>query len=157
MTGEWPLAAPVPWHVSHSESFGTSMSTLWPNTADAMTWRVGDHGFEMTLSPKVPALIAANLPAWLDGWLGREGVRRADVASWAVHPGGSRILDAVEGGLGLPAAALAESRRVLAEHGNMSSPTVLFILDRLRRDNAPRPCVMLGFGPGLVVESALVR
>ena len=61
----------------------------------------------------------------------------------------------MEEGLGLPRAALAASRAVFADCGNMSSPTVLFILDRLRQANAPRPCVALGFGPGLVAEAVL--
>src|SRR5205085_2656779 len=82
-------------------------------------------------------------------------VTRAGVGSWAVHPGGPKILDAFASAMSLPTGALAISRDVLAECGNMSSPTVLFILDRLRRQHAPRPCVALGFGPGLAVEAAL--
>jgi predicted naringenin-chalcone synthase len=91
----------------------------------------------------------------VEGWLGDNGLSLADVGSWAVHPGGPKILTAAAEGLGLSAAAMAPSRGVFAEYGNMSSPTVLFILDRLRRANAPRPCVALGFGPGLVTEAAL--
>src|SRR5205807_7164992 len=106
---------------------------------------------------KVPDLIARNLRPWLEGWLARSGVRLEDVASWAVHPGGPRIVSAVEEALGLDCEATADSRAVLAECGNMSSPTVLFVLDRLRRRGAPRPCVALGFGPGLVAEVALLR
>jgi predicted naringenin-chalcone synthase len=73
-----------------------------------------------------------------------------------VHPGGPRILSAVEESLGLDRQALAVSREVLAECGNMSSPTVLFILERLMAQRAPRPCIILGFGPGLMAEAALV-
>ncbi len=80
-----------------------------------------------------------------------------DVGSWAVHPGGPKILCAVEEGLGLKPADMAMSRAVFADYGNMSSPTVLFIVDRLRNANAPRPCVALGFGPGLVAEATLFR
>jgi predicted naringenin-chalcone synthase len=79
------------------------------------------------------------------------------VKSWAIHPGGPKILDAAGEALGLSREALAPSRGVFADYGNMSSPTVLFILDRLRRANAPRPCVALGFGPGLVAEAVLFR
>ncbi|HEU5116765.1 MAG TPA: 3-oxoacyl-[acyl-carrier-protein] synthase III C-terminal domain-containing protein, partial [Isosphaeraceae bacterium] len=81
----------------------------------------------------------------------------SEVATWAVHPGGPRILSAVGETLGLEPAGLADSQSVLAEFGNMSSPTIVFILDRLRRKMAPRPCVALAFGPGLAVESALLR
>ena len=131
-------------------------SCLVPETADAMSWTIGDHGFAMTLSRRVPALIARNLRPWLSGWLESRGVRLEEVASWAVHPGGPRILEAVEETLGLSRAVMADSRAVFAECGNMSSPTVLFILERLRRRQAPRPCVALGFGPGLVAEAALI-
>ena len=132
-----------------------SGSCLLPDSENAMTWPVGDHGFEMTLSKQVPALIARHLRPWLEAWLDRQGVALAAVGSWAVHPGGPRIVGAVEEALGLPREATAESRQVLAECGNMSSPTLLFILDRLRRRPAPRPCVALGFGPGLNAEVAL--
>jgi predicted naringenin-chalcone synthase len=130
-------------------------SCLIPDSADAMTWIMGDHGFEMTLSRRVPALIAQHLRGWLETWLGRHGLKLAEVASWAIHPGGPRIVGAVEESLGLPRARTAASWEVLADYGNMSSPTVLFILERLRRRQAPRPCVALGFGPGLVAEAAL--
>jgi predicted naringenin-chalcone synthase len=132
-------------------------SCLIPDSADAMTWTIRDHGFEMTLAKRVPGLIAKHLRPFLREWLGRQGVALDEVASWAVHPGGPRILSAVEEGLCLPRDALAASRAVFAECGNMSSPTLLFILERLRREGARRPCVMLGFGPGLMAEAALVR
>jgi predicted naringenin-chalcone synthase len=120
-----------------------------------MGWTVGDHGFEMTLSRRVPGLIARHLRPWLESWLGDNGLSLADVRSWAVHPGGPKIVAAVGESLELAPDALAASRGVFADYGNMSSPTVLFVLDRLRRQNAPRPCVALGFGPGLVAEAAL--
>ena len=125
-----------------------SGSQVMPDTQDAMSWRIGDHGFTMTLSPQVAGQIEANLRPWLTGWLARHDLAIGDVGSWAVHPGGPRILDAVQSSLGLPPEALATSRAVLADSGNMSSPTVLFIIDRLRRAAATLPCVSLGFGPG---------
>jgi predicted naringenin-chalcone synthase len=134
-----------------------SGSCLVADSADAMTWTVGDHGFEMTLARNVPALIGKHLRPFLEAWLARNGLTLADVCSWAVHPGGPRILGAVEEALSLRPEALAESYGVLAELGNMSSPTLLFILDRMMRAGAPRPCVALGFGPGLAVEAALFQ
>jgi len=130
---------------------------LMPDSDDAMTWRIGDHGFHMTLSARVPGLIREHLAGWLAGWLGGNGLAVADVATWAVHPGGPRILDAVADAMTLADDALAASREVLREFGNMSSATLLFILERLRRRGAARPCVALGFGPGMVVEAALLR
>jgi predicted naringenin-chalcone synthase len=134
-----------------------SGSCVFPGSTDAMTWTVGDNGFEMTLSKRIPNLIAANLKPWLEAWLRDHGLDRRDVRSWAIHPGGPRILEAVAESLGLGSDDTADARAVFGGCGNMSSPTVLFILDRLRRQRAARPCVALGFGPGLAVEAALFR
>jgi predicted naringenin-chalcone synthase len=130
-------------------------SVILPNSTDAMTWTIGDHGFEMTLSKRVPQLIGEHLRPWLQKWLAAHGVDWRSVRSWAIHPGGPKILEAVEAALDLPGGATAAARAVFAEHGNMSSPTVLYIIDRLRIARAPRPCVALGFGPGLAAEAAL--
>lgn len=131
-------------------------SCLIPDSKDAMSWTVGDFGFEMELSPRIPDLIRTHLRPWLELWLRHNGIALRDVGSWGIHPGGPRILRAVEEGLGLDPQSTAVSREVLSECGNMSSPTVLFILDRLRRSQAKRPCVLLGFGPGLAAEATLL-
>ena len=131
-------------------------SCYLPNSEKAMTWNIGDHGFEMTLAKNVPALIFRHLRAWLESWLDEVGVGLAGVRSWAIHPGGPRILTAVEEALGLTPDDTTVARGVFAEMGNMSSPTVLFILRKLMEQNAPGPCLMLGFGPGLVAEAVLV-
>jgi predicted naringenin-chalcone synthase len=138
-----------PWRMADS---GTC---LFPNTADDMTWRIGDHGFRMTLSARIPDLIEECVGGWLESWLGGHGLTPSDIASWAVHPGGPRILGSVERAIGLDKHQTRVSREILAGHGNMSSATVLFILDRLQEANAPKPCVALAFGPGLVAEAAL--
>jgi predicted naringenin-chalcone synthase len=130
-------------------------SCLFPESEYAMTWNIGDHGFEMTLSTRVPGLIASHLRPWLADWLAQHGLGIEQIGSWAIHPGGPRILSAVQETLSLSGDALEVSREVLAQFGNMSSPTVLFILDRLRARQAQRPCVSLAFGPGLVAEVAL--
>lgn len=131
-------------------------SCLIPDSEGDMTWIIGDHGFEMTLSARVPDLIARHLRPWLTAWLAGHGLTLDQVQRWAVHPGGPRIVAAVEQALDLPAEATAVSREVLAECGNMSSPTLLFILDRLSGDAAPAPTVALAFGPGLMAEAALL-
>lgn len=139
-----------PWRVA------ATGSCLIPNSAASMTWTIGDHGFEMTLSKQIPKLIAGNLGPWMAEWLGGYGLTVAGVPSWAVHPGGPKIVDAVEAALSLHLEATSASRRVFADFGNMSSPTVLFIVHELMRSRAGRPCVMLGFGPGLVAEATLM-
>ncbi len=130
---------------------------LMPDSEKDMSWRIGDHGFRMTLSARVPALIEANLLGWLSDWLAGFDLTVGDVESWAIHPGGPRILSSVEQALGLSREDTSVSRQVLSEFGNMSSATILFILQRLRSQGAPRPCVALAFGPGLVVEALLIR
>ncbi|MEU4566402.1 type III polyketide synthase [Micromonospora sp. NPDC023956] len=128
------------------------------STADHMTWEVTDTGFRMGLSPKVPQVLSRHVRGLVDGLLARHGTDRSGVDGWAVHPGGPRILDVVERELALPERALAASRETLAEHGNCSSPTVLLILDRLlRRPVPPQRVVMLAFGPGLTLYSALLE
>ncbi|HYO26247.1 MAG TPA: type III polyketide synthase [Lacipirellulaceae bacterium] len=131
-------------------------SYVFPNTAGAMTWSVGNHGFAMTISTELPSLIQANLRPWLSAWLDQQGLAPGDVRSWAVHPGGPRIVEAVEAAMGLRRDQTETSRSVLAAYGNMSSATVLFILDAMLRGGAEPPCVVLGFGPGLVAEAALL-
>ena len=139
------------WHVA------STASKVIPDSKDAMTWRVRNHGFEMTLAPAVPTLIEEHLKPWLKSWLAEGQLTIDDIASWAVHPGGPSILRAVSKALALPRHTLDLSYDVLREHGNMSSPTVLFILEKLRQQDAPTPCLVLGFGPGLVAEATLIR
>jgi len=143
--------APRTWEVV---SNGT---TIVPETTDAMSWRIGDNGFQMTLSAQVPELIHHHLRPWLAEWLSGHELTPDSVPTWGIHPGGPKILSACLESLGFPRERLADSFEVLSEYGNMSSPTVLFILDRLRRRNAATPCVLLGFGPGLTIEAGLLR
>lgn len=131
-------------------------SRILAGTESDMGWLIGDHGFEMHLSARVPAHIQRGLAPWLRSWLGIQGLDVADVASWAVHPGGPRVLEATEEGLGLAPGTLDVSRAALAEHGNLSSPTILFLLERLAGGGAAPPCVVLAFGPGLAAEAALL-
>ncbi len=131
-------------------------SCVLADSADMMTWRVGNHGFQMTLSAQVPTVIRQQLRPWLVEWLATQGLSLTDINSWAVHPGGPRILTATADALGLGEQQLEVSKGVLAECGNMSSPTVLFILKRLLENGSTGPCVTLAFGPGLVVEVALL-
>jgi len=126
-------------------------------TADHMSWHVTDLGFRMGLSPKVPDALATHVAPVIDALLDRHGLRRCDVDGWVVHPGGPRILDVVRDRLGLPEEELAASRAALASHGNCSSPTVLMILDEVRRARPDaQTIVMMAFGPGLTLYAALL-
>jgi predicted naringenin-chalcone synthase len=123
-----------------------------------MTWEVTDLGFRMGLSSQVPAVLAVHVRRLVDDLLARHGLTVADVDGWAVHPGGPKILDVVQEQLGLAPDALADSRGVLSAYGNCSSPTVLLVLDALRRRaQPPRRVVMLAFGPGLTLYASLLE
>lgn len=151
LTHSAPDAANVSWRLRASGSI------VLPETTADMGWRIRDHGFEMTLSARVPDLIQQHLRPWLSDWLGSLGLRLEEVGSWAIHPGGPRILSAAGEALGLRREQWGASEAILAEHGNMSSPTILFILDRLRHEAATGRCVALAFGPGLTIEAALLE
>ncbi|WP_291036714.1 type III polyketide synthase [Herbiconiux sp.] len=138
------------------DSFST---TLTPVGEDAMAWTIGDHGFEMVLSSYVPKIIDEHITGALEPLLA--GTSSSAVERWAVHPGGRSILDRVQAKLGLSDEQLAPSREVLRRYGNMSSATILFVLERILADAAAHPvaggeqvCAM-AFGPGLTVETGL--
>ncbi len=136
-------------------------STTLPDSADLITWRIGDQGFDMRLSGKVPGRIATALRAELErddeGGLLR-GQPAEAFGLWAVHAGGRTVLDGVEQGLRLPQHALDWSRGVLRDFGNMSSATIMFILDRMIRGAAgPRTGLAMAFGPGLCAETFRFR
>lgn len=133
-----------------------SGSYLIPNTLDAMQWHIGDNGFTMHLSSTVPDLVSASLSDWIITWLRENGLSIKDIGGWAIHPGGPRLLTAVQDALSLSDEQMAPSFAILREFGNMSSPTVLFILDKLRKSNTPLPYAVLAFGPGLTIEALIL-
>jgi predicted naringenin-chalcone synthase len=126
------------------------------DTAEHMSFKLTDHGFKMHLSSYVPKILETNVEGLLEGLLVPHGLAVADVARWAIHPGGRKILDHVQERLGLSDGQVAASRKVLKEHGNMSSPTVLFVLDEVQAEPGDWG-VMMAFGPGLTLEAALLR
>lgn len=131
-----------------------------PSTSPMMTWDVTDLGFRMGLSPRVPDVLALHVRPLLDGLLAEHGATVADVAGWAVHPGGPRIIDVVAEQCGLSEAQVAVSRQVLAEFGNCSSATVLLVTQRLLESGevpAGGLVVQLAFGPGLTLYATLLR
>jgi predicted naringenin-chalcone synthase len=131
-------------------------ATVIPRTADLITWHIRDQGFEMHLSGQVPGRIRRWLMDHGTTLLGSRTVN--DIAHWAVHAGGRSILDAVQFGLALPPDALRHSRDVLRDFGNMSSATLILVLDRIMRapDSAGDGMAM-AFGPGLTVETFAFR
>jgi predicted naringenin-chalcone synthase len=128
--------------------------------SEQMSWRLGDAGFIMGLSPRVPVSLRRHIGEAIDTLLAPHGLCVCDVAHWIVHPGGPSILQAVQARLELSDEQMARSWKVLRTHGNCSSATVLLILDELMGAadvNEGDWCVMMAFGPGLTIEMTLLR
>lgn len=128
--------------------------------AQQMAWHVTDQGFVMELSPRVPVTLRRNVAGVVEHLLQPHGLDVRDIAHWIVHPGGPSILEVVERKLELSAEQMEYSWATLRERGNCSSATVLLILDRLMRSGRPKRGeygVMMAFGPGLTLETSLLR
>lgn len=121
---------------------------LWPETQRIMGWDVEDPGLAVVFDRAIPPFIEAELAAAVDAMIESVGLRRRDIDRFCCHPGGVKVIDAIESALDLPQGELNLEREVLHDYGNMSAPTVLFVLDRLIRRGLPRRVMMTAFGPG---------
>lgn len=147
--------------VSHQENTNAptlcrSAAILLPESLGAMAWTIGPAGFSMTLSPAVPDILSKSVRPWVENILAEENLTINDIRTWAIHPGGPRVLESVADALGLPQHATEASATILRENGNMSSATILFILEELRGRNIKTPAMVLAFGPGLTGEAMVM-
>ena len=129
-------------------------------SAEQMSWTITDEGFVMGLSPRVPVTLRRNISGAIEGLLAPHDLRASDITHWIVHPGGPSILTVIQRQLELSDEQMALSWQVLRERGNCSSATVLLILEELLRSGKPRRgewLVMMAFGPGLTLETCLLR
>lgn len=128
---------------------------------DEMGWYIGDHGFEMRLSSKVPDVIKEGIGELTNRLLNKIQLQIGDIDFFAIHPGGKRILDVIEEKLSISKQQNGAAREILRTHGNMSSPTVLFviksILDGLTPKDDQKHLLSFAFGPGLTLESAVLK
>jgi predicted naringenin-chalcone synthase len=130
------------------------------NTLEHMAFHLTDHGMQMVLSAYVPEILGANVEGFIDDLLARNGLTRQAVRFWGLHPGGLKIMQHIEKRLELKHDDLQYSRAVLKQYGNMSSATILFVLDEIIRQGKPEKgdyAVLMAFGPGLTMESCLLR
>ena len=131
---------------------------LFEKSTRVMGWEIGNHGFEMVLSPDLPSLIAEQAVPAAKHILAERGLQPEDIRHWALHPGGRAILDALQTGLHLTDEQTAPSRSVLRNFGNMSSASILYVIKELLSgvELAPgdRLCA-IAFGPGLTMEIAI--
>lgn len=121
----------------------------WPGTLDVMGWHVENDGFGVLFSPEIPAIVRRHYRPALDEFLAGHGLGLADIDGFAMHPGGARVVAALEEVMDLAAGNLAESRAVLRDYGNMSAPTALFVLERLlAKPNPAGRLLISSLGPG---------
>ncbi|MFJ3860169.1 type III polyketide synthase [Streptomyces sp. NPDC090085] len=150
-------------HPLHASAAGPEVvaarSRLYPGTEHLLGWDIGHWGMRMVLGRELPDLVGLHVAEEIESFLAAHDLKPADVDAWICHPGGPKILDALSGALGLPESAFAASRRSLAAVGNLSSASVLHILDGFQ-SAGPAPGsvgLMLGFGPGFASELVLLR
>ncbi len=121
---------------------------LWPDTLGIMGWRVEDRGLAVIFDRAIPPFIAAELAPAVDAMLGALGLTQGDIDRFCCHPGGAKVVDAIEQALGLGGGTLDLERDVLRKCGNMSAPTVMFVLAALIERGLPDRVMMTAFGPG---------
>ncbi len=133
-------------------------SSLAPKGEKDMAWDIGDKGFDMILSTYVPDIIESNLAEVIRPLFEKYSMQYTDINYWALHPGGRAIVDKIEQSLKLKAHQVQASRNVLANYGNMSSVTVLFVLKEILSFNPQSgdKVLPMAFGPGLTIESGLL-
>jgi alkylresorcinol/alkylpyrone synthase len=135
-------------------------STFYPGTEDVMGWDITEKGFRIVLSPRVPDVIRENLGRDVDALLEENDLRRSDIGSWIMHTGGPKILEATQDALGLPDGALQASWDCLRRVGNLSSASVLMVLEEFMTRRSPEPgswSVLGAMGPGFCSELVLLR
>ena len=135
-------------------------SVFYPDSEEVMGWSISERGFKVVLSADVPKVVQEHLAHDVDAFLSGQGLTRADIAAWIAHPGGPKVLEAVQQALDLPPAALETSWRSLREVGNLSSTSVLLVLDEVMRERTPAPGqygLMFAMGPGFCSELVLLR
>ncbi|MBV9147859.1 MAG: type III polyketide synthase, partial [Acidobacteria bacterium] len=135
-------------------------STFYPATEDVMGWDISEKGFKIVLSPEVPKVIERHLANDVDQFLADQSLSRGDIGSWIMHTGGPKVLEATAAALELPQAALDASWRCLRKVGNLSSASVLLVLEEFvnrRRPAAGTYSVLAAMGPGFCSELVLLR
>jgi alkylresorcinol/alkylpyrone synthase len=138
----------------------SSRSVFFPDTERVMGWDVVDSGFKVVLSADVPEIVRRHVPSAVDAFLAEHELRRSDITTWVMHPGGPKVIDALEECLELPDGALAATREGLAKIGNVSSASVLCLLDEYRRERRPPAGshgLLMAMGPAFCAELVLLR
>ena len=142
---------------ANAPRIGPAGEHTWPDTLDIMGWDVADDGLQVVFSRDIPTLVRSELRPVVDTFLRRNRISLHDINEYICHPGGARVLDALESALDLKAGALVYSRHVLREHGNMSSATVLFILRQALDAGAKGRYLLTSMGPGFTAAMMIIE
>jgi alkylresorcinol/alkylpyrone synthase len=143
---------------SHSiASITGAAEKLWPGTERIMGWDIEDPGLAVVFDRAIPPFIHSNLAPAADEMLASLGLGANDIDRFCCHPGGVKVIDSIEAALGLPQGELNLEREVLHDYGNMSAPTVLFVLDRLIARGLPKRVMMTAFGPGFTCSGLVME
>jgi len=134
-----------------------SAEKTWPDTLDIMGWEIEPGGFGVVLNRAIPAFARRNMRAAMDEMLGPQNLRVEAVDRFICHPGGAKVVDALELALSLHQGSLDHERATLRDHGNMSAPTALFVLDRVRADALPPVSVLTALGPGFTASTVTLK
>lgn len=129
----------------------------WNDTLDIMGWRTEATGLAVVLNRAIPAFAEREMKQAVTEMLASQGFALSDMDRFICHPGGAKVLDALENALELDRGTMAEERAVLHDHGNMSAPTVLFVLDRYRRQGLPPLSLLSALGPGFTASSLILE
>ena len=141
----------------HGPALGASGEHTWRDTLDVMGWEIEDDGLQVRLSRDVPTFVRERMRDVTTEFLGRQGLVLEDIEHFVCHPGGAKVLVALEEAFGIAEGTLAQARDVLRDHGNMSAATVLFVLDRALRAGATGRLLMTAMGPGFTGAFQLVE
>jgi alkylresorcinol/alkylpyrone synthase len=146
--------------VHHGPKVLATKSVFYPNTEDVMGWDISEKGFRIVLSREVPEMVHRHLRNDVDEFLGENGVERGEIGTWIMHTGGPAVLEAMSEALELPEGALDASWCCLKKVGNLSSASVLLVLEDVIAHRRPEPgtlSVLAAMGPGFCSELVLLK
>ncbi len=128
--------------------FGAAGEHTWPNSLDIMGWEMAEDGLKARFAQSIPGLVASDFRPLLNNYLAKNGIALSEIDAFACHPGGAKVLDALEDALELPRGGLSDSRSVLRDYGNMSAVTVLFVAERMDVRSKSQRTLLTALGPG---------
>lgn len=138
-------------------AFGAFGQKTWPNSRNMMGWEIGKTGFDLILARDIPSFVAKDFAPFCDAFLEQQGLSLSELGEPACHPGGGRVVDALESYLEPDGLTIPATRDILSRYGNMSSPTVLFVLKQLLQERPDKPILLTALGPGFTAALGVLN